>query len=128
MARATAGQTPDKRKLAAYKKGLNAESMAADMMSRKGYQIISRRYKSGAGEIDIVAAKAERLSFIEVKARRSIDEAAWSITQRQQQRIADAAGLWLQEYPEYINHDITFDAVLVAPNQRPEYIVDAFRP
>lgn len=127
MARATTGQTPDKRKVAAYKKGLNAESMAAEMMSRKGYKIISRRYRSEAGEIDIVAAKAERLSFIEVKARRSIDEAAWSITPRQQQRIAGAAGLWLQEYPEYINHDITFDAVLVAPNQRPHYIADAFR-
>lgn len=127
MARATTGHTPDKRRVAAYKKGVNAESLVADMMTRKGYKIISRRYKSEAGEIDIVAAKAERLSFIEVKARRSIEEAAWSITPRQQKRIAGAAGLWLQEFPEYINHDMTFDAVLITPDQRPHYIADAFR-
>lgn len=127
MGKAAARPAPDKRKIAAYRKGVLAENIAAEMVARKGYKILSQRYRTKAGEIDIVAASSERLSFIEVKARRNLDEAAWSITPRQQRRIADAAGLWLQEYPEYINHDMTFDAVLVAPNQRPQHIVDAFR-
>jgi putative endonuclease len=117
----------DKRRVAAYQKGLQAENIAAKLLAHRGYTILSQRYRSRAGEIDIVAAKERRLSFIEVKARRNLDEAAWSITLRQQQRIADAAGLWLQEYPEYLDHDMTFDAVLVAPNARPQYIADAFR-
>jgi Holliday junction resolvase-like predicted endonuclease len=57
-----------------------------------------------------------------------LSDAAWSVTRRQQRRIADAAGYWLQNFPEYQDRDMTFDAVLVAPSHRPEYIADAFRP
>jgi putative endonuclease len=106
---------------------LYAESIATKLLTDKGFKILSQRYRTQAGEIDIVAENGGRLSFVEVKARRSLDEAAWSITPRQQRRIANAAGLWLQEYPDYLQHDMTFDAVLVAPNRRPEYISDAFR-
>jgi putative endonuclease len=127
MARATTKKTPDPRRTAAYQRGLYAEGLATKLLADKGFKILSQRYRTCAGEIDIVAESKGRLSFVEVKARRSLDEAAWSITPRQQRRIADAAGLWLQEYPDYLQHDMTFDAVLVAPNQRPEYISDAFR-
>lgn len=111
---------------AAYRKGVNAEANAADMLARLGYEILARRYRSPAGEIDLVAAKNGHIAFVEVKARRTLDEAAWSVTPRQQRRIADAAGYWLQDYPQYVDCDMSFDAVLCA-RHRTEYITDAFR-
>jgi putative endonuclease len=114
------------RRQAAYRKGLNAEDRAVSMLAGRGYEILTRRYRSPGGEIDLVAAKGRHLAFVEVKARRRLDDAAWSVTQRQQRRIADAAGYWLQSYPEYQDRDITFDAVLIA-SANSEYISDAFR-
>ncbi len=115
------------RKRQAYQKGCAAEDHAASILARRGYDILSRRYRSPAGEIDLVASKGRHLAFVEVKARRNLDAAAWSITLRQQRRIADAAGYWLQNFPEYQDWDMTFDAVLVAPCQSSQYIADAFR-
>lgn len=115
-------------KLKAYQKGRDAERDAAAMLTRRGYEILSRRFRSPAGEIDLVASKGPHLAFVEVKARRNRDEAAWSVTPRQQRRIADAAGYWLQSFPQYQDRDMSFDAVLIAPRQCAEYICDAFRP
>lgn len=113
------------KKQAAYRRGLDAEDRAASMLTKRGYEILGRRFRSPAGEIDLVAAKGAHLAFVEVKSRRTIDEAAWSVTPRQQRRITDAAGYWLQNFPEYADSDISFDAVLFAPHSS-EYIADAF--
>jgi Holliday junction resolvase-like predicted endonuclease len=75
-------------KLKAYQKGRDAERDAAAMLTRRGYEILSRRFRSPAGEIDLVASKGPHLAIVEVKARRNRDEAAWSVTPRQQRRIA----------------------------------------
>src|SRR5262245_11131766 len=115
------------RKVKAYKDGLAAEDHAAAVLAGRGFDILERRFRSPAGEIDLIATNGSHLSFVEVKARRSIDEAAWSVTPRQQRRIAEAADHWLQCFPQYGDCDITFDAILVAPRQLPEYIPDAFR-
>jgi putative endonuclease len=115
------------RKVKAYQTGVEAESHAADMLADRGFNILGRRFRSPAGEIDLIATNGSHLAFVEVKARRTLAEAAWSVTPRQQRRIADAASHWLQCYPEYGDCDITFDAILVAPRQHPEYIPDAFR-
>jgi putative endonuclease len=116
------------RRIKAYKAGLAAESHAAAILADRGFSILGRRFRSPAGEIDLIAATGSHLSFVEVKTRRTLADAAWSVTPRQQRRIAEAASFWLQSFPEYGDHDISFDAILVAPRQHPEYIPDAFRP
>ena len=115
------------RKIKAYRTGLEAEDHAAAMLAQRGYSVLARRFRSPVGEIDLVATNGSHLSFVEVKARRTLADAAWSVTPRQQRRITEAAGYWLQSFPEYGDRDITFDAILVAPRQLPEYIPDAFR-
>ena len=121
-------QTASKaRKIKAYQAGIEAENHAATMLADRGFSVVGRRFRSPAGEIDLIAANSSHLSFVEVKARRTLTEAAWSVTPRQQRRIAEAATHWLQCFPEYERHEITFDAILVAPRQLPEYIPDAFR-
>jgi putative endonuclease len=66
------------------------------------------------------------LVFVEVKARARLDDAAESVTERQQRRIATAAAAWLAEHPEDATSYIRFDAVLVAPGRLPRHIVAAF--
>ena len=64
--------------------------------------------------------------FVEVKARDDLDDAAWSVTDRQRSRIAAAAEAWLARYPDPRVRDIRFDAMLVAPRRVPRHIPAAF--
>lgn len=111
-----------------YASGVDAENTAAQCLARDGYQILNRRYKTPAGEIDLVVSRGDELKFVEVKKRRNAEEAAWAITGRQQRRIIDAASYWMQNFPEQNAQSITFDAVFICPNRPPQHIVDAFRP
>ena len=60
----------------AYRRGLFAETVAALLLRLKGYAIVARRYKTPVGEIDLVALKGKRLAFIEVKRRKTKEDAA----------------------------------------------------
>ena len=50
----------------------------------KGYRILAKRFRTPYGEIDLVAKKRNLIAFIEVKARASLDDAAYAVTPRQQ--------------------------------------------
>ena len=78
------------------------------------------------GEIDIIARRRSLLIFVEVKARANLDDAAWSVTQRQRLRIAAAAEAWLARNQDARIRDIRFDAMLVAPGRIPRHITAAF--
>jgi putative endonuclease len=110
----------------AFRLGLSAESRAAAYLVAKGYRIVARRWKSSVGEIDIVARRRQLLVFVEVKARERLDDAAESVTPRQQRRIAAAAAVWLAEHPDDGQCDIRFDAMLVSPGRLPRHIQAAF--
>jgi len=51
--------------------GRKAEDQAADYLIGEGYTVVTRRYKTRRGEIDIVAMEGEVLVFVEVKSRRA---------------------------------------------------------
>jgi len=110
----------------AFRTGLSAESRAAILLLAKGFRILARRWKSPVGEIDIVARRRGLLVFVEVKARDRLDDAAWSVTDRQRARIVAAAEVWLANYPDKRLRDIRFDAILVAPGRIPQHIPAAF--
>src|ERR1700710_3272086 len=75
---------PDPKRIAAFEHGISAESRASILLIAKGYRILARRYRSPAGEIDIVAKRRNALVFVEVKARASYDEAVEAVTEQQQ--------------------------------------------
>jgi putative endonuclease len=121
-----ARKAPAPERQVAFRLGLSAESRAAAYLVAKGYRIMVRRWRSPAGEVDIVARRGKVLVFVEVKARARFDDAAESVTERQQRRIATAAAAWLAEHPEDATSYIRFDAMLVAPGRLPRHIVAAF--
>jgi putative endonuclease len=110
----------------AFRTGISAESRAAAFLIAKGFRILARRWRSPVGEIDIVARRRTLLIFVEVKARDTLDDAAWSVTPRQRGRIIAAAEAWLARFPDPRIQDIRFDAVLVAPRSIPRHIPAAF--
>jgi putative endonuclease len=119
-------KTPAPARVAAFRTGLSAEAKAAALLMAKGYRILARRFRTPHGEIDIIARKRDLLAFVEVKARASLDDAAYAVTPRQQQRIIDAAQGWLMAHPEHAEFELRFDVILVAPKSLPRHLKAAF--
>lgn len=110
----------------AFRTGLSAESRAAALLIAKGYRILSRRFRTPHGEIDLIARRRNTVVFVEVKARDTLDDAAYAVTPRQQQRIIAAAQIWLMAHDECAGYDLRFDAMLVAPRRLPHHLMAAF--
>jgi putative endonuclease len=113
-------------RIAAFRTGLSAEALAAAYLMAKGYRILAKRFRTPHGEIDLVARKRDLVAFIEVKARASLDDAAYAVTPRQQARIIAAAQAWLMTHPEHAEFELRFDAVLIAPRRLPRHLLAAF--
>jgi putative endonuclease len=113
-------------RVAAFRTGLSAEARAAAYLMAKGYRILARRFRTPYGEIDLVARRRNLIAFVEVKARATLDDAAYAVTPRQQRRIIDAAQAWLMTHPEHAEFDLRFDAMLIAPRHLPRHLLAAF--
>jgi len=73
--------------------GERGEKFAARYLRRHGYKILVRRFKSRAGEIDIVCRHKEWLVFVEVKTRKSDQYGAPSeaVTREKQKHMSKVA-------------------------------------
>jgi putative endonuclease len=116
---------PDSR-AAAERRGRRAEAWAAWLLRAKGYRILSRRYRTPAGEIDLIARRGRQIVFVEVKQRP--DEAAGieAVTARARARIARAAAHWIAAHPAAAHLEQRFDIVVAMPGRRPRHLVSAF--
>lgn len=92
----------------------------------KGYRILGFRLKLPQGEIDILAHKGKRLAMVEVKQRRTHDEAIVSVSSSQQERLWQS-GLYLQSRtPRLKAFDLNIDLYTLAPGQWPRHQINAF--
>jgi len=114
------------RRRAAHRRGLAAEDRAADLLAARGFTILARRVRTGAGELDLVARQDELLVFCEVKLRAGLADAAFSLQPRQQRRIAAAAEAFLAAHPELLALNMRFDVVLIASSGAAEHLPGAF--
>jgi len=128
----TLSPTPSPERIARYRRGRRAEWIAALFMLTRGYRILHLRYKTPVGEIDLVAKRGRRIAFVEVKRRKTLDEAILSVTPKLQQRVMRAAELWLRRHARDHDGDIGFDVVALVPAKGiipalwPHYLKDAF--
>jgi putative endonuclease len=53
------------------KRGKEGEQLAADFLTKNGFEIIERNYRHKRSEIDLIVKKNNWLIFVEVKARSS---------------------------------------------------------
>ena len=117
---------PSARRQQAERLGRLAEAKAAMMLRLKGYRISAQRWKSPAGEIDLIVRRGSAVAFVEVKARSRADDALASVGPHQRRRIVRAAHHWLAANPDAAGCDCRFDIVLVTPYQWPQHIANAF--
>ncbi|RVT97816.1 YraN family protein [Rhodovarius crocodyli] len=106
--------------------GRGAEEAAARALLAEGWQVLARRCRTPAGEIDLIAEQDGLLAFIEVKARASLSEAAYALQPRQQARLLAAGECWMAENPGHGAAGVRFDVMVVAGDQV-RRIKDAFR-
>ncbi len=116
-----------RRGLAADRRGRAAEAAAQVALERDGWQILARRLRTPAGEIDLVAEKGGLLAIIEVKARPKLADAAASLSARQQARLVSAAEIILADNPLWGSEGVRFDMLLVDAAGAVRRIADAFR-
>lgn len=119
----------------AHRTGLAAEDTAARMAVSRGLAVLERRYRTPHGEIDLIAASPGLLVFVEVKARRSAEEAAHAISARQWARLQAAALHYTGVYHTRTNRfdtaasstgpDLRFDVVLVGRDGLARWIENA---
>lgn len=119
----------NKRRIAAEQRGRSSETLAALMLACKLYRVIGRRVKTPMGELDLVAiAPSGPVCFVEVKARRTLGDAAEALSYRQQHRIERAADFYLRTNPVLRHKAVRFDIILITPRRWPKHIRDAWRP
>lgn len=107
-----------------YRKGINmntfqlgkkGETFAAEYLKKKNYKILRQNYRAGKlGEIDLVAVKDSRISFIEVKSRTgdSYGTPAEAVTYKKQMTIKMVASCFLKEFG-IEDTDVQFDVIEV---------------
>ncbi len=111
----------------AYRRGVDAEAAACRALARDGWTILARRLRTEAGEIDVVATKQDLLAIVEVKARPTLAEAAFSLGARQKARLLAAAEIALAEHPDWAREGMRFDLMVVDAGGSVRRIADAFR-
>lgn len=121
----------DRKRQKNERKGQWAEYVSAFFLQLKGWRILARRFKGGrgstAGEIDLIAVRGKIIAFIEVKARKDRETAAFSITPQQKGRIVKGAQFFLMCHPEWGHFQPRFDAMLVVPWRLPMHLVNAWQ-
>ena len=112
--------------------GKSGEDLAVDALTRRGYAIAARRYRTACGEIDIVAHDGETLVFVEVRRRSSAEHgtAAESVTPAKQRQVVRMAVDYLTRAGLYDRCPVRFDVVAIddQPGGPPRILVipDAF--
>jgi len=111
--------------------GRGSEQLAAYYLVQQGWSILDRNYRAGRKEIDIIAARADVVAFVEVKARAGVGygHPLEAITWRKRREVAHVARLWLERHP-CSSCSYRFDAIAVhwsGASYTLEHVEDAWR-
>jgi len=95
--------------------GKEGEDRAVKELEKAGMGIITRNFRSGRGEIDIIALDGETLVFTEVKtwSAYGIENLSYSLNPKKRGRIIETAKYFLSINRQYYGRAIRFDAVFV---------------
>jgi putative endonuclease len=106
--------------------GWRAEWIATAWLLARGYRVLARNFVVKGGEIDIVVQRGATIAFVEVKARRELEQAINSIQGKKRRRISCAARAWLTRNPWAITKTLRGDAVYITPWRLPHHAVSEY--
>lgn len=95
--------------------GKHGESIATDYLIRCGYSILAKNYRCKFGEVDIIAKESDKLVFIEVKTRISLNYGfpEEAINKYKIGKIRNVAKLFMANNTNFSNFDIRFDIISI---------------
>ena len=110
--------------------GRRSEILAIDYIRSLGFRVVTSGYRTGKGEVDVIAWDGDTLVFLEVKARQNAEPPEDSVGFVKQQRIISAAHSYISRHRLH-ETPYRFDIVAVTtlPGSKPEFRLfrDAFR-
>ena len=95
--------------------GVEGEARVAQALIAEGWSVLSRNWRGGGGELDIVAVRQGSLRFVEVKTRSHDDPVGIECVGRSKQaKLSRAARAWLAKSDSPFDN-VAFMVVLVEP-------------
>ncbi len=110
----------------AERRGHRGEWLAAWFLRFKGYRIVTKRFKTKTGEVDIIARKKDLIVMVEVKARPTVLEAMDAITATAQRRIEAAGDIWLSRQKDFAKLSVRYDLIAILPRKWPVHVERLF--
>src|SRR3990167_4466208 len=97
--------------------GKKGEDYACSYLSRNGFRICERNFRSRYGEIDIIAEKDNRIHLIEVKTRTTLQKGKpyESITYFKRQHLKRAINFYLLQ-KQMTERILSFDVLSIVVN------------
>lgn len=113
--------------------GRRGEDAAALWLEGRGHNILSRNWRGGRVELDIVSIDPEGIHFVEVKSRTApvMADPAVNVNYTKQQHLVAAARRWLKGNPAFGAYEVFFDIITVIfdhTNTHINYYQQAFIP
>ncbi|MBI3993116.1 MAG: YraN family protein [Candidatus Lambdaproteobacteria bacterium] len=110
--------------------GSRGEALAAAHLEAQGLRIVARNFRCPLGELDLVAADAQYLVFVEVKTRRADTEVhpSLSVGRRKQRKVRQLGEQFMAQHPQWVLQP-RFDVVAVTLGRdgaQVEHIPNAF--
>jgi len=105
--------------------GDRGEAMAARFLEDRGWTVVSRNFRLGRKEIDLVARRGEVVAFVEVKTRGGLGygHPLEAVTWRKRREIGQVAQAWVDRHGR--EGDVyRFDAVAVLTGGGGEPVVE----
>ncbi len=109
--------------------GQRSERQAERFLVRQGLRTVARNWHCRHGELDLVMVDGDTLVFVEVRMRspRGFGGGIESVHERKQQRLANAASMFLSGHPEWQDRPCRFDVLGIdGPAGAEHWLRDAF--
>ena len=109
------------------REGRRGEVFCALWLFAKGYRLLGFRLRTPLGEIDLLVQKHSVIALVEIKRRRTIEDALLAVTPIQRDRLLRAARSVVARRPALADMAIRLDLIALAPGRLPRHIRDAWR-
>lgn len=95
--------------------GASGERIAAHLLERDGYRILTRNWRCPGGELDLVVLHSEILVGVEVRVRTGVahGSAAESVVGAKARRTLAAMAAWLAAHPEHGERTVRVDVIAI---------------
>jgi len=108
--------------------GKSGEDAACRELRRRGYEILTRRFRTRLGELDIVARDGATIVFVEVKTRTNANfgSPTEAVTALKQRRVWLMASDYLQRHGRH-QRPCRFDVVAISIDADGRRVVEVLR-